>query len=109
MIRRKGKPRFKEGRDPEYLAWIRTLPCLVPQVTTGGPKTQPCQGVTVAAHVKTRGAMGPDRGNAIPMCWGHHDEQTISGISTFERRYAGETGWMKSWAHILEHERSLNE
>lgn len=40
-----------------------------------------------AAHVRSKGAGGPDKGNTIPLCMGHHHEQHLIGIRSFEKRY----------------------
>lgn len=68
------KPRFKRGRDPEYLAWIRTLPCVI------------CGNFAEADHVRTRGAGGTDR-QAVPLCHTHHMERHTIGIKTFQAKY----------------------
>ena len=67
-LKANGGSRFPKRRQPEFMAWIRTLPCVV--VGRG------CWGQIEAAHVvKTRGAGGWDRGFVAPLCEGHHDEQ----------------------------------
>lgn len=65
-----GRPsqRFAARRDPEFVAYVHTLPCLVANAE--------CRGDVVAAHVvKTRGAGAWDRGFVAPLCAGHHAEQ----------------------------------
>jgi hypothetical protein len=98
-IKAKGKPRFKRGRDPKFLAWIREQPCPF------GPAEQTTP--TEAAHVKSRGAGGADMGNTLPMCRIHHRLQHTVGVRSFEvllnvdlknlaaeyaRRYLADTG-----------------
>ena len=78
-LRTKGKPRFKKGRDPKFLAWLRTLPCLL--------KTWPPHDVTEAAHVRTRSAGGPDLGNTVPLCRFHHGSQHRMWIKSFQWFY----------------------
>lgn len=39
-----------------------------------------------AAHVRTRGAGGADRGNLVPLCPMHHDEQE-GDTQRFEQKY----------------------
>jgi hypothetical protein len=72
----KRKPRKKrEGDDPEYLAWIRTLPCEL------GPRLNYpwCSGATEAHHAGDHGftQKAPDR-TAIPLCLWHHREGPAS-------------------------------
>jgi hypothetical protein len=44
------------------------------------------------AHVKSRGAGGPDHGNLIPACrWKHHREHDTIGIGTFALKYGVDT------------------
>ena len=78
-IKRKFKPRFKEGRDRAYLDWVKGQPCIL-----AGPD---CWGPTDPAHVRSRGAGGVDRGNAVACCRGHHEEHGRTGIKTFQERY----------------------
>ena len=77
-LRAKGGSRFPHRRSREYVAWIRTLPCLVPNCTA-----YPSE----CAHVHSRGAGGDDIGNTVPLCTGHHAEQHSTGIVTFSDRY----------------------
>jgi hypothetical protein len=60
--------RNKIGRDPQYLAWIRTLPCWLCENFHFDQRTR-----TEAAHVGRRGLSQkcPDR-EAIPLCTHHH-------------------------------------
>jgi len=77
-IQRKGKRMFPKGEDQAYLAWIRTLDCLV---------GKGCQGRTEPHHVKTKGAGGPDRGNTIPLCRLHHREWHDKGRIGWQMKY----------------------
>lgn len=74
----KGRPRFKKGRDPAFIAWLHTQPCCVTTEAHHGP--------IQACHVTTRGAGGKDIGNAVSMCALHHARQGWMGIRTFEER-----------------------
>lgn len=62
---------------------VRSMRCLV---ETDSPCPTPCQGRSVAAHVKSRGA-GGDRRDLCRLCWGHHEEQGRIGIRSFQERY----------------------
>ncbi len=62
-------------RDDDYLEYVRQLDCLI------------CGGPPVPAHVKSRGAGGHDRGNTVPLCHRHHQEQHRRGIKTFQVQY----------------------
>jgi hypothetical protein len=80
----RGKPRFKDGRDPLWIGFIRTLPCILvghPNATWG------CRGRTECCHVKTRSTGGADRGNTFPACGQHHTEQHTMGILSFQMYY----------------------
>ncbi len=103
--------RFAKRRDPEYCAWIRTLPCAVPALTVEialernmnrqRPRWLGCWpddgrmiadmavGFPVAecAHVKARACGGDDRGNTVPLCMRHHRQQHAIGIQTFQALY----------------------
>ena len=89
-IRRKGKPRFKGGKDPNFLKWIRTLPCAI--VARDPKLNQYCQVPIQAAHIVSRGAGGMDRGNVIPLCQAAHREQHLHGIEWFANEYFYEPG-----------------
>lgn len=94
-LKAKGKSRFPKRRNPEYLAWIRTLPCCVWHVRTGDrvpivigdsiPETWVAR--IEAAHVKSRGAGGWDVGNTVPLDMLLHTEQHRIGIKSFEAKY----------------------
>lgn len=68
------------GKHAEY---IRSLPCIIKRLHPT-LRTE-CQGFTVAAHFKSRGA-GGDRFSLFPACEGHHLE-AHEGIVTFQERY----------------------
>ena len=69
------------GRNPEHLAWIRTLPCIV----------RGCPNSAEAAHVRIRngGGMGlkPPDECAAPACHAHHMEQHAIGHAAFDAKY----------------------
>lgn len=73
---------MKPARNPRYLAWIRTLPCLVCGRTTG----------IEAAHAGSHGMAqkSPDS-SAIPLCARHHrsgqDSYHKLGARVFERHH----------------------
>jgi hypothetical protein len=70
--------RSRPVKDPKYLAWIRTLPCVVPG----------CRGRAEAAHCGARGlSQKASDTNAIPMCAHHHREYHQFGRRKFETRY----------------------
>jgi len=71
---RKKRSRLRRGpdRSPDYLAWIRTLGCLVCARVTGGST------VIEAAHTNALGPKGLSQKtsdfSAIPLCADHHRE-----------------------------------
>lgn len=87
---------YKSGRNPAYLAALRTQPCRLCKKRGIRQTTR-----TQAAHVKSRATGGADLGNALSLCALHHDEQGRWGIKTFQKRYkfsmeyeaAGQTLW----------------
>jgi hypothetical protein len=81
-IKNRGRPRFKEGRDPLWVTFIRGLPCIL----ANSPHTE-CQGPSECCHVKARSTGGEDRSNTVPMCRKHHRRQHDMGIRTFQRVY----------------------
>jgi hypothetical protein len=78
---------MKPTRNLKYLAWIRTLPCLVCGVTTG----------IEAAHTGPHGMAqkSPDT-SAIPLCVKHHrtgrDSYHKLGARAFERHHQLDIG-----------------
>lgn len=73
---------FEEGRDPTYLEYIRSFPCVICLKHGLNQKSR-----TQACHVKSRGAGGIDRGNTYPGCGEHHDEQGMKGFRHMEKKY----------------------
>lgn len=74
----------REG-DPEYLAWVRTLPCCAPSVTK-------CKAPADAHHM-TGAGMGMKAGDreTMPLCRAHHQafhegRWPFDGWSPAERR-----------------------
>ena len=87
---KRGGSRFPKRRDPAYCAWIRTLPCLLCDnlaVLDWIDAGKPCGGPVECAHVRSRGAGGPDVANTVPLCRKHHRQQHDIGIRSFERIY----------------------
>lgn len=89
----KAEPRFTAGRNPAFLAWLRTLPCCVSGVAPGSLVEVPFPhgatgkvlAIIEACHIRTRGAGGPDVGNTVPMEFSQHRAQHKRGIKTFQR------------------------
>jgi len=99
MRRKRMKPRRGRVRDPEYMAKVRRLPCIVrtalkdfadhltrfvfqpnahgPALIRGLRFATPCRGRIQADHMGVRGLgqKSSDRETA-PMCEGHHPERT---------------------------------
>lgn len=71
MIRRFKPSRPDPARDPQYLSWIRTLPCVV--CLQWGFRVRGYLGTIEAAHVGQRGLSQkcPDR-ETLPLCVVHH-------------------------------------
>lgn len=59
------KPRRGRVEDPKYLAWIRTLPCVV--------QDRDCRGRIDPHHVGRFGRGRDNDYNAIPLCRRHYD------------------------------------
>lgn len=92
-LKARGKSRFPKRRNPDYLAWIRTLPCVIwgQDLALLRPRDwcSPIPGQRYgveAAHVKTRGSGGNDVGNTVPLCPWHHDEQE-GATAAFNEKY----------------------
>jgi HNH endonuclease len=63
--------------DPEACALVRDKPCIV----CGGWPTD-------CAHIRSRGAGGPDTPwNLLPLCRRHHTEQHARGFVWMSKRY----------------------
>lgn len=88
---RRGRPRFKNRRDPAFIRWVRRQPCIITGLRTGSiwkdtrsrrriARIHPC-------HIESRGAGGYDRGNVVSMqAWLHREQHRI-GILTFQAKY----------------------
>jgi hypothetical protein len=72
----RSRPRRGPDRSPDYLAWIRMLPCTVCTRLSGGAN------VTEAAHTNALGRRGLGQKtsdfSAIPLCAAHHRENLDS-------------------------------
>jgi hypothetical protein len=79
-------PRRGPDRNPEYLAWIRTLGCVVCARVNGGAT------VVEAAHTNALGTRGMGQKtsdySAVPLCGGHHREYPDSYHHLGERWFA---------------------
>jgi len=88
--RKRSQPRRGAGRSPDYLAWIRTLGCVVCPRVSGGST------VIEAAHTNALGPRGLGQKtsdfSAIPLCANHHRENLDSyhllGETEFSRKHA---------------------
>jgi hypothetical protein len=84
------RPRRGPDRSPEYLAWIRTLGCVVCSRVGGGAT------VVEAAHTNVLGARGMGQKatdfSAIPLCSGHHRECPDSYHALGERGFLRKHG-----------------
>ena len=93
-----GGHRFPKNVDEEYREYIRGLPCEADEV--GFPwwarhdGSVDCDGPIHPAHVKSRGAGGPDIGNIVPLCARHHHQQHNVGIKTFQAIYTLDLAWI---------------
>jgi len=83
------QPRRGPDRCPEYLAWIRMLPCAVCSRVSGGAT------VVEAAHTNVLGPRGIGQKasdfSAIPLCSAHHreypDSYHVLGEEQFSHRH----------------------
>ncbi len=95
------QPRRGPDRSPEYLAWIRTLPCLVCSRVSGGAT------VIEAAHTNALGSRGVGQKtsdfSAIPLCSWHHRAGQNSYHRLGERWFA-----QAHQIHLLEVMQTLN-
>ena len=86
MRRRAPRRLLKAGSEPRYLAWVRTLPCLIANTCWGGTH----------AHHAIHLSQGGTDADAIPLCMRHHAHwhNPISGVFK---------GWskMERWAWSL--------
>jgi len=74
-------------RDPDYLTWMRRRTCIAFEQAPAVGYGPQHEGRVQAAHVKSRGAGGVDRGNCIPLCARHHAEQHALGLTSFAAKY----------------------
>lgn len=102
------KRRWAKHRNPEFIAWIKTLPCCITVRRTGDwifPEiggwvagfhysglalSNTAWGICVVvdpAHIKCRSTGGDDVGNVVPLAHHLHDELHAHGIKTFQRKY----------------------
>lgn len=84
--KRRTRPRRGPDRDPLYLAWIRTLDCVVCSQSPG-------PGMLIeAAHTNVLGRRGLSQKtsdySAIPLCSGHHRHYRDSYHTLGERDFA---------------------
>ena len=90
-VRKKpSRPRRGPERSPEYLAWVRTLGCLVCSRVSGEST------VIEAAHTNALGTRGMGQKTSdfsvIPLCAAHHREARESYHRLGERRFAQKHG-----------------
>jgi hypothetical protein len=86
MPKKRERPRRGPERSPEYLAWIRTLPCVVCH-------RQPTLFLPIeAAHTHGLGPRGMGQRSSdysvIPLCFWHHRGDSDSYHSLGERTFA---------------------
>ncbi len=74
-------PKVRRIRDPEYLRFLRELPCAVCAHLGEIQTTR-----TEAHHMKTRGSGGGDD-SAAPLCRAHHHEFHLVGRRSFAARH----------------------
>ena len=94
-IRARGKRSKRSGGnlfpgyiDEAYRTWIRGRQCLIAgRAPRWVSLHNRCEGVTQAAHIRSRGAGGADHQNLLPLCVLHHHEQHEIGKLSFEARY----------------------
>jgi hypothetical protein len=84
------QPRRGPDRSPDYLAWIRTLECVVCSRVSGGST------VVEAAHTNVLGPRGLGQKttdfSAIPLCAAHHRENVDSYHRLGEKEFSHEHG-----------------
>jgi hypothetical protein len=88
-MRGSSAPKRFRVRDPQYLAHVRGMHCLLwdrDPCTCGGFTDLGGRPVTEVAHVRSRGAGGGDD-QVVPLCGRHHGEQHRIGIRSFENRH----------------------
>ena len=105
LLRRAPKRLSRAGSDPAYLAWVRTLPCLM--ASTGR-----CDGnlPRVHAHHAIYRSQGGKDDVAVPLCaschhhW-HNHTGPFRGLSKFER-WGWATGAIAYTQRLYERERA---
>ncbi len=84
------RPRRGPDRNPDYLAWIRTLECVVCARMSCGAT------VIEAAHTNALGRRGIGQKttdfSAVPLCAAHHRERLDSYHRLGEQRFAQKHG-----------------
>ena len=88
--RKRSRPRRGPERSPDYLAWIRTLGCVVCSRVSCGAT------VIEAAHTNVLGARGLGQKasdfSAIPLCAAHHRENLDSYHQLGETEFSHKHG-----------------
>lgn len=86
-------PKDERIRDPEHLAFVRSLPCIARGVDAWAPCGQgPYQGdaPSEACHDTNKGWTGGDN-ETFPACSWHHDERAyswhVAGRARFQKRF----------------------
>lgn len=74
-------PKVERVHDPEYLKYLRSLPCAV-CTALGEKQTSRSE----AHHVKSRGAFGGDD-TAVSCCTRHHKAWHLMGRRSFKARF----------------------
>jgi len=69
-------PKKPREKNPEYVKFIRSLPCLACKKPGCDPH-----------HIKSRGAGGGDSANLVPLCRVHHTMIHTYGRRTFEKKF----------------------
>ena len=102
--------RFADQRDPDYAAYVRTLPCVLTAAfwrrlgrssPLGEPHRCAPHGYVEAMHVRSRGAGGPDRGNLLPGCPKAHAEQHAIGIESWAAKWGLDPETTAGWIEDL--------
>ena len=71
-------PKKPREKNPAFIKFIRGLPCLVCKSNIMNVDPH---------HIKSRGAMGGDSGNVVPLCRIHHTMIHTYGTKTFEGKF----------------------
>ena len=88
---------FPKGLNAAFRDWVRFKPCAIAgrrRAEVDGyvgmswhPSFCYCWCGVEVAHVKSRGAGGPDEANIVPLCQDAHEQQHRIGLKSFERRW----------------------